>query len=56
LSGDGFRVEKVVYESLPNHHVTAVLYLPEGGGVGRRRTPISGSCGGKWTQSNGEVC
>jgi dienelactone hydrolase/pimeloyl-ACP methyl ester carboxylesterase len=29
LKGDGFRVEKVIYESRPNHHVTAVLYLPE---------------------------
>ncbi len=30
LKGDGFRVEKVIYESRPNHHVTAALYLPEG--------------------------
>ncbi len=28
---DGYRVERVVYESRPNHHVTATLYLPEGG-------------------------
>jgi cephalosporin-C deacetylase-like acetyl esterase len=27
---DGYRIERVVYESRPNHHVTAVLYLPEG--------------------------
>jgi cephalosporin-C deacetylase-like acetyl esterase len=27
---DGYRIEKVIYESRPNHHVTAVLYLPEG--------------------------
>lgn len=27
---DGYRVERVLYESQPNHHVTAVLYLPEG--------------------------
>src|SRR4051794_9676120 len=32
LKGDGFRVEKVVYESRPRHHVTAALYLPEGAG------------------------
>ncbi|HVE40954.1 MAG TPA: prolyl oligopeptidase family serine peptidase [Planctomycetota bacterium] len=32
LKGDGFRVEKVIYESRPNHHVSAVLYLPEGKG------------------------
>ena len=27
---DGYRIEKVIYESRPEHHVTAVLYLPEG--------------------------
>lgn len=27
---DGYRIEKVVYESRPNHHVTAILYLPDG--------------------------
>jgi cephalosporin-C deacetylase-like acetyl esterase len=32
LMGDGFRVEKVIYESRPNHHVTANLYLPDGKG------------------------
>ncbi len=32
LKGDGFRVEKVIYESRPTHHVSAVLYLPEGKG------------------------
>ncbi len=32
LRGDGFRVEKVIYESRPDHHVTAALYLPEGKG------------------------
>lgn len=29
LTGDRHRVEKIVFESQPNHHVTAVLYLPE---------------------------
>jgi dienelactone hydrolase/pimeloyl-ACP methyl ester carboxylesterase len=29
---DGYRVERVVYESRPEHHVTATLYLPEGKG------------------------
>src|SRR6185503_7813461 len=32
LNGDGFRVEKVIYESRPNHHVTGALYIPEGKG------------------------
>jgi dienelactone hydrolase len=29
---DGYRIEKVIYESRPRHHVTAILYLPEGKG------------------------
>lgn len=29
---DGYRIEKVVYESFPKHHVTANLYLPSGKG------------------------
>ena len=29
LPGDGFHVEKVIYESRPEHHVTANLYLPK---------------------------
>src|SRR5438105_8040764 len=32
VNGDGFRIEKVIYESRPDHHVTALLYLPEGKG------------------------
>ena len=27
---DGYSMERVIYESRPDHHVTAVLYLPEG--------------------------
>ncbi|TGE23433.1 alpha/beta hydrolase family protein [Hymenobacter metallicola] len=30
LPRDGYRIEKVVYESTPRHHVTANLYVPEG--------------------------
>ncbi|MCS6849751.1 MAG: acetylxylan esterase [Gemmataceae bacterium] len=29
IQGDGYRIEKVIYESRPNHHVTALLYLPD---------------------------
>lgn len=29
----GFRIEKVIYESQPQHHVTANLYIPEGRGL-----------------------
>jgi len=28
---DGYRIERVIFESRPNHHVTANLYLPRGG-------------------------
>ncbi len=31
ISGTSYRVEKVLFESLPNHHVTALLYLPPKG-------------------------
>lgn len=34
VAGPGFRVEKIIFESTPNHHVTASLYLPTG--VGQR--------------------
>ncbi len=29
IDGDDYRVEKVIYESRPKHHVTAALYLPK---------------------------
>jgi dienelactone hydrolase len=29
LDGDGYRIEKLIYESQPQHHVTAILYLPK---------------------------
>ena len=29
LQGKGYRVEKVIFESRPRHHVSASLYLPE---------------------------
>src|ERR1017187_6374017 len=32
LKRDGYRVEKVIFESRPRHHVTGNLYLPEGAG------------------------
>jgi cephalosporin-C deacetylase-like acetyl esterase len=30
LPGDGYRIEKIIFESQPDHHVTAALYLPPG--------------------------
>lgn len=32
LKGDGYRVEKVIFESRPQHHVTASLYFPDSKG------------------------
>jgi cephalosporin-C deacetylase-like acetyl esterase len=32
MARDGYRVENVVYESRPNHHVPGNLYVPEGKG------------------------
>lgn len=29
----GYRVERIVYESIPDHHVTSNLYIPEGKGT-----------------------
>jgi cephalosporin-C deacetylase-like acetyl esterase len=36
LPRDGYRVEKVIFESRPNHHVTANLYVPD------RKPPFPG--------------
>jgi dienelactone hydrolase len=32
LQGDGFRIEKVIYESRPDHFITANFYIPDGKG------------------------
>ncbi len=32
LDGDGYRVEKIILQSRPQHHVTAALYVPAGKG------------------------
>ena len=32
IQQDGYSIEKVIFESFPNHHVTANFYLPEGKG------------------------
>ncbi len=29
IQADGYRIEKVIYTSRPNHHITANLYLPD---------------------------
>ncbi len=30
VQADGYRIENVIFESQPNHHITANLYLPDG--------------------------
>jgi hypothetical protein len=35
VDGDGFRIEKIIYESRPRHYVTANLYLPANRPPGR---------------------
>jgi cephalosporin-C deacetylase-like acetyl esterase len=32
IDADGYTIEKIIFESQPQHHVTANLYLPEGKG------------------------
>jgi dienelactone hydrolase len=32
LEGDGYRVQKIILQSRPQHHVTAALFLPRGSG------------------------
>lgn len=32
LYREGYKIEKIIYESFPNHHVTANLYIPDGKG------------------------
>jgi dienelactone hydrolase len=32
IQREGYKIEKVVYESFPDHHITANLYLPQGKG------------------------
>jgi dienelactone hydrolase/pimeloyl-ACP methyl ester carboxylesterase len=48
LERDGYRIEKVIFESRPDHHVTANLYLPAaGGGVPGVLLPCGHSDNGK---------
>lgn len=32
IKADGYRIEKVIFESRPDHHVTGLLYIPDGKG------------------------
>jgi len=32
IAQEGFHIEKIIFQSMPAHHVTALMYLPEGKG------------------------
>jgi cephalosporin-C deacetylase-like acetyl esterase len=53
LDRDGYIVEKIIFESRPNHHVTANLYLPAGKGpFPVVLMPIGHSASGKVASQN----
>ena len=58
LPGQGYRIEKVIFESLPGLHVTALLYVPEG--AAGRRPAVLVACGhsaeGKAFRNYQEIC
>ncbi len=57
LKGDGFRVEKVIFESRPNHHVTANFYIPDGKGpFPGVLVPCGHSTNGKAAEAYQRVC
>ena len=55
LDEPGYRIEKVIYESQPHHHVTANLYVPADPGFSSRRcslvVPGMGTNHGFWASS-----
>jgi dienelactone hydrolase len=57
LQGQGYRVEKVIFESRPNHHVTGLLYLPEAKGqVPGVLVPCGHTANGKAGDTYQRVC
>jgi dienelactone hydrolase len=57
VKGDGFTVEKVIYESRPDHHVTAAFYKPEGKGpFPGVLVPCGHSDNGKAAEAYQRVC
>jgi dienelactone hydrolase len=57
IQADGFKVEKVIYESRPDHHVTANLYLPAGKGpFPGVLVPCGHSANGKAAEAYQRVC
>jgi len=57
LQADGYRIERVVYESRPEHHVTANLYLPQGEGpFPGVLVPCGHSRNGKASEAYQSIC
>ena len=57
IERDGYRVEKVIYESRPNHFVTAALFLPLGKGpFPGVLVPCGHSANGKASEAYQQVC
>lgn len=57
IERDDYRVEKVIYESRPQHHVTACLYLPNGKGpFPGVLMPCGHSANGKAVEAYQRVC
>lgn len=57
IEREGYRVEKVIYESRPKHFVTAVLFLPEGKGpFPGVIVPCGHSANGKASEGYQQVC
>ena len=46
MEADGYRLEKIIFESRPNHHVTATLYLPLEAGTNRLEVVVADGFGG----------
>jgi len=57
LQRDGYRIEKVIYESRPQHHVTANLYVPDGKGpFPGVLVPCGHSANGKAAEAYQKIC
>lgn len=57
VKGDGFLVEKVIFESRPNHHVAANFYRPDGKGpFPGVLVPCGHSANGKAAEAYQRVC
>jgi dienelactone hydrolase len=57
INANGFRVEKVIYESRPEHHVTANFYVPDGKGpFPGVLMPCGHSANGKAAEAYQRVC